>query len=359
MIFMNEYSPEPDADQVPQPETNEFADLHELIEEFEASQSGAATGPVFDSHAPTHGQLVPNDVGDPQLTHVPRWKLLHLLLFLATFLSTFFVGMSTGEIPMPPPGTEGITGEMWSVMISNGLIYSCAVMAILFAHEMGHYLQARRYRVAASPPYFIPMPISPFGTMGAVIVQYSGYADRKKLYDIAISGPLAGLVLALPIAWWGIQQSVVKSIPPNATGVTIFGDPLVMQWMYELVHGPLGKNETVMLNPLLFAGWVGIFITALNLIPVGQLDGGHIVYSLIGKRAHTVAMLVLGGGMAYMVYTGSYQYTLIIVLLLFMGPRHPPTANDHEKLGWFRIVLGWLTLAFIFIGFTPNPISMQ
>lgn len=357
MIFMNDFSPEPDADQAPQPETNEFAELHELIEEFEAAKLGTATDTTSDSQVPVHNRLVPNDTHDPHLTHVPRWKLRHLVLFVLTCLSTFYVGAFG---PVPPWLLEEylrITGQSWSEAIINGLTYSSAVMAILFAHEMGHYLQARRYHVAASPPYFIPMPLTPFGTMGAVIVQYSGYADRKKLYDIAISGPLAGLVLALPIAWWGIQQSVVQVIPPNYKGM-IYGDPLVMEWMYELVHGPLAKNEEVVINPLLFAGWVGIFITALNLIPVGQLDGGHILYSLIGKRAHTVAMLVLGGGMAYMVYTGSYQYTLIIVLLLFMGPRHPPTANDNEELGWFRILLGWLTLAFIFIGFTPNPFPM-
>jgi len=243
-------------------------------------------------------------------------------------------------------------------MLWNGFLYSSGVMLILFAHEMGHYLQARRYKVAASPPYFIPMPLLPFGTMGAIIFQRSGYADRKKLYDIAISGPLAGLVFALPIAWLGALNSVVKPRAAFSGGGMEFGDPLVMQWMYEMVHGPLAKTDVIMLNPLLFAGWVGIFITALNLIPIGQLDGGHILYSLIGKRAHTVAFLLVGATVAYMVASQNYQYALMLVLIVMMGPRHPPTANDQVELGWFRVLLGWLTLGFIYIGFTPIPIAV-
>jgi membrane-associated protease RseP (regulator of RpoE activity) len=355
---MNESSPEPQTDQNREQESSEFDEIYDLIDRLEASLTrlpGSETeteGSPSDEAGRRDRPL--RDTHDPRLTHVPRWKPLHLILFVLTCLSTFFVGAFGGV--RIPSSLSSISSEQWAVMLSNGLTYSGAVMAILLSHEMGHYLQARRYHVAASPPYFIPMPFTPLGTMGAVIIQYSGYADRKKLYDIAISGPLAGLVLALPIAWLGIRESVVAPLPE---GAMVFGDPLIMQWMYEIVHGPLGPNEDVVLNPLLFAGWVGIFITGLNLIPVGQLDGGHILYSLIGKRAHTVAMLVLGGAMAYMVYTSNYAFSLMILLLLFMGPRHPPTANDDEDLGWFRIVLGWLTLAFIIIGFTPNPISIH
>jgi len=353
---MNESSPHSQTDQNEERNQGEFDEMYDLLDELEAS---LRRYPSAESDSPPSDDLIPpnrpaGDTHDPRLTHVPRWKPLHLILFALTCLSTFFVGAVSG-IGIPASLTA-ISDEQWSLMMSSGLTYSCAVMAILLAHEMGHYLQARRYHVAASPPYFIPMPFTPLGTMGAVIIQYSGYADRKKLYDIAISGPLAGLVLALPIAWLGVQHSVVQPLPE---GATVFGDPLIMQWMYESVHGPLGENEDVVLNPLLFAGWVGIFITGLNLIPIGQLDGGHVLYSLIGKRAHTVAILVLGGAMAYMVYTSNYAFSLMILLLLFMGPRHPPTANDNEDLGWFRIVLGWLTLAFIIIGFTPNPISIH
>jgi membrane-associated protease RseP (regulator of RpoE activity) len=220
---------------------------------------------------------------------------------------------------------------------------------------MGHYLQAKRYGVPASLPYFIPLPISPLGTMGAVIVQGAGVANRKMLFDIAIRGPLAGLVVALPIAYIGVLQVTQIAVPD--AGAPIYGDPLLLRWMIELVHGPLGEGEEVVLNPLLFAGWVGIFITALNLIPIGQLDGGHILYTLIGRRAHLVARLLLLGAVAFMIYTRDPAYGLIVLLLFIFGPLHPPTANDRVPLGWPRVLLGWLTLAFILIGFTPHPIS--
>lgn len=238
----------------------------------------------------------------------------------------------------------------------GGIMYSAGVMGILLAHELGHYLQALRYRVPASPPMFIPMPFFPIGTMGAVIVQGAGFANRKALFDIAISGPLAGLVFALPIAWWGIQSSTVDIAPP---GVQIFGDPLILEWMYEARHGVLAPGEEVIMTPLLFAGWVGIFITALNLMPIGQLDGGHILYTLIGRKAHWVAFSVVGGAVAWMIVKQDPSFALMIVLICMFGLRHPPSADDHAPIGPVRVVLGWLTLCFIFIGFTPFPISMQ
>jgi membrane-associated protease RseP (regulator of RpoE activity) len=241
-----------------------------------------------------------------------------------------------------------IRSYLWS-----GFQYSAAVMSILLVHELGHFLQARRYHVPAIPPMFIPMPIMQFGTMGAVIVQSSGHADRKALFDIAISGPLAGLCLALPIAWFGIQQSETIIVDRPGRG---FGDPPIMQWMIEAVHGPLGPNEHVLVNPLLMAGWVGIFVTALNLAPVGQLDGGHILYCLIGKRAHAVALLFVAFVTAYMVLAEYWIFSLMIVLMLLMGLKHPPTTNDQAPLGRLRIALGWLTLAFLFVGMSPRPL---
>jgi membrane-associated protease RseP (regulator of RpoE activity) len=175
------------------------------------------------------------------------------------------------------------------------------------------------------------------------------------LFDIAISGPLAGLVIALPVAYLGVLQVTQISVPN--VGDPIYGDPLLLRWMIEMVHGPLAPGEEVGLNPLLFAGWVGIFITALNLVPIGQLDGGHMLYTLIGRRSHLVARLLLVGAVAFMVYTRDPSYGLILLLLFLFGPLHPPTANDRVPLGWPRHVLGWLTLSFILIGFTPHPIS--
>jgi membrane-associated protease RseP (regulator of RpoE activity) len=243
----------------------------------------------------------------------------------------------------------------WAV---GGPTYALAVMGILLAHELGHYVQTLYHRVPASPPLFIPMPFVPFGTMGAVIVQGSGFADRRALFDIAISGPLAGLIVALPVAWYGLQTSEIVEVTAESTAM-IWGDPLILEWLIELQHGPLAENQEVILNPLLFAGWVGIFITALNLMPIGQLDGGHIMYTLIGRHAHLVANGVILGAFLWMIYTLDIAYALMVGLLIMFGTRHPPTADDSAKIGPVRAVLGVLTLAFVVIGFTPRPLTIQ
>ncbi|HXY32639.1 MAG TPA: site-2 protease family protein, partial [Planctomycetaceae bacterium] len=296
------------------------------------------------------------------------YRGIAIALFLATCLSVFLAGFEPGGgfftiadacykaylLGRLPELIRELRPEI-PVMLKNGGIYFAAVMTILVAHEMGHYLQSRRYKVPATFPFFIPFPISPFGTMGAVIIQGPGVADRKSLFDIAISGPLAGLVFAIPITLIGLSQAHVDVI--HGVG-TQYGDPLLLKWLARLYFGPIPEDHDVILNPWLFAGWVGIFITALNLIPIGQLDGGHILYTLIGRRAHPVAMLLLALALTFMIVRGEFAYGVMVALLFLSGPRHPPTANDHVPLGIGRIVLGWLTLAFVIVGFTPVPITM-
>jgi len=300
----------------------------------------------------------PRTPGPPRTSGPPR-KLntrprLVLFLFVATCLSTTWAGSFLADL------TQGMTNsQIILAMIGSGLQFSAAVMAILIAHEMGHYLQARRYGVPATLPFFIPMPISPFGTMGAVILQSARSADRKVLFDIAVSGPLAGLVLTIPITLWGLQSVEIIELPENPSfPIVVYGDPLMLQWMIEWVHGPLGENETVHLNPLVFAGWVGIFITALNLLPIGQLDGGHILYTLIGRRAHLVAFGLIFAIAGYMIYSRDPAFSVLLVLLVLMGPRHPPTSDDLMPLGTGRHLLGWITLAFLGVGLTLNPIDI-
>ncbi|HUG90834.1 MAG TPA: site-2 protease family protein [Planctomycetaceae bacterium] len=286
-----------------------------------------------------------------------RRHRLAFWLFLATGASMFVVGMVPGASAIELiVGWDSLKPAEKQQAPWNGLLYAGALLAILGAHEMGHYLQSRRLGVPATLPFFIPLPISPFGTMGAVILQDGRAANRRMLFDIAVTGPLAGLVLAIPIAYVGIQQSEIRTFVPGQSGQ--YGNPLLMQWMVALAQRPLGPNEDVLLNPLLFAGWVGIFITALNLLPVGQLDGGHILYTLIGRQAHHVAVGVLVLAVAYMVYSSYYAYVVVVGLLLLMGPKHPPTADDRVPLGPLRHIVGWLTLAFIVVGFTPMPIVM-
>ncbi|MFN0197111.1 MAG: site-2 protease family protein [Planctomycetaceae bacterium] len=288
-----------------------------------------------------------------------RWRW-PVGLFIATCISTFFAGMVPGAGAQSFIFLREVQPELLAQLIGDGAKFSGAVMLILLFHEMGHYLQARRHGISATFPYFIPMPFTPFGTMGAVIFQEPGAADRRQMFDIAVSGPLAGLIMALPIAYMGVQQSVIDVIPANSPSVQ-YGDPLVLRWLIELKHGPLADNQDVMLdhNPLLFAGWVGIFITALNLIPIGQLDGGHILYTLIGKRARRVAILLAIGSFFYMLMTGNHSYMFMWFLIVIMGTSHPPTADDTVPLGPLRTAIGWITLAFICIGFTPMPLTIH
>ncbi len=246
----------------------------------------------------------------------------------------------------------------WSVgdsRYSDGFGYMIPVMAILLAHEMGHYIASLIYRVPATPPFFIPMPYSPLGTFGAVIVKQGGREDRKALFDIAIAGPLAGLVLAIPVCIYGAATAQAVPVDQIPSDEFQFIAPPLMKWIVWAVRGdwPAGM---VLESAILDAGWVGIFITALNLIPIGQLDGGHILYTLLGRKAHYVAGALIAGALAYMFITGNLTFMLMLFLIIMMGPYHPPTSNDRAPLGWFRVVLGCITLPFIFIGFTPTPI---
>jgi membrane-associated protease RseP (regulator of RpoE activity) len=227
-------------------------------------------------------------------------------------------------------------------------------MFTLLAHELGHFLQARRYGVPASLPYFIPFPISPIGTMGAVIGMQPGVGDRKSLFDIAITGPLAGLGPAIVFSIVGLSLSEVHEVPRNQFVLSL-GEPLLFSWFSMAIFGELPEGHDVFLHPMAYAGWVGIFITALNLIPIGQLDGGHILYALLRRKAHAVTTILLLAAVVGVVAFGYWGWTLMLFLLLVIGPRHPPTANDHVELGTTRIVLGWLALPFVLIGFTPEP----
>jgi membrane-associated protease RseP (regulator of RpoE activity) len=206
-----------------------------------------------------------------------RRILIPVLLFAATCVSTF---------------------------LADGPIYALTLMLILTAHELGHFFQALRYGVPASLPYFIPMPLNPIGTMGAVIAMRAHMGNRKALFDIGISGPLAGLVPTLVCCIVGLRYSNVI-VPP----AFMLGEPLLFKLLIYLTFGPLKATEDVLLHPLAYAGSVGMFITALNLVPIGQLDGGHILYALLRRRAHLVAMILL---LAVMVG--------VVVLAIGVGP---------------------------------------
>ncbi|MGA2059944.1 MAG: site-2 protease family protein [Thermoguttaceae bacterium] len=277
----------------------------------------------------------------PQRVVRKRRVWLPVVLFFATCFSTFLAGILTaGDQPT------------WSEALYHGMLYAVPLMIILVCHEMGHFVQAWRNGVYASFPYFIPMPASLIGTMGAVIAMEARMGHRRALFDIGITGPLAGLIPTIICCAVGLYWSV----PIHGKGE--LGDPLLFKILIYLmgIHIPPGYD--LLLHPLAFAGWVGLLITSLNLIPIGQLDGGHVLYALLRKKANVVARILLALAAGAVVFFGLYMWILMIFLLIMMGPSHPPTADDEEPLGWPRIILGWLTLAFIPFGFTPIPFSI-
>jgi membrane-associated protease RseP (regulator of RpoE activity) len=208
-----------------------------------------------------------------------EWRT-NLVLFLATVVSVYVTGAAR----------EGSFFSRASII--NGLQFSGALLTILVAHELGHYIAARIHKVDASLPYFIPLPIlSPFGTMGAVIRMKSTIPTRKALLDIGAAGPLAGLVFAIPMYAWGLKHS--KIIERSLEKETIeLGDSLLARALERVVGLQVPDGHTVMLSPIAFAAWAGFFVTMINLLPVGQLDGGHVAYSLFGPRQNKIAQWV-------------------------------------------------------------------
>jgi len=292
--------------------------------------------------------------------------LIPLGLFLATCQCVYVVGLQTFDgVTRFDEATQRLVTTAVTPAENRhaALLYTLGVLGVLGTHELGHFLQTLRYRVHSSYPLFIPVPppVSLFGTMGAVIFQRSSNSDRRSLFDIAISGPLAGLVVAIPLICYGLLTCEVTPLQPSQ-GFRSFGEPLLMQGLQRLLR-PYPDGWTSWLNPPLYAGWFGLFITALNLLPIGQLDGGHLLHCLLPRTARfwsrriywLLAATVLVGGLFF--DQRLFMWLMLLVLLRFMGIEHPPTLDDTVPLGKTRIVLGWLTLAFIIIGFTPIPFS--
>ena len=292
---------------------------------------------------------------------------LPLILFAATCLSTFFVGSHVIGSSQPPHRlapevleefSAYSVGNLWIyAQWLDGLTYMAAVMGILLAHEMGHFLQALRYRVPASLPFFIPIPLPPIGTMGAVIGMQGSVADRKQMFDIGLTGPLAGLLVAVPITWIGIQTA--EPFVQLATGeFQHYADPLLFKLLIGYLRPELAPGTELTMNPLLMAGWVGMLITGLNMVPISQLDGGHVSYALFGRRAHLIARGFLLFVIACMIIFGLYMWTLMVILVLLIGTDHPPTANDNARIGPLRWIIGFASLAIPILCLTPRPFAI-
>jgi membrane-associated protease RseP (regulator of RpoE activity) len=253
-----------------------------------------------------------------------------------------------------------LSDETWQIFgqkLYQGILFSVPLMLILTCHELGHFIQMQRYGVRSSLPYFIPMPIGPFGTLGAVIAMDGHIPNRRALFDIGISGPLAGLIPTLFCLYYGIKWSYF--IPVSLSGDMTFGNPLLFQSMVYWIFGSVPSDVILYLHPVCLAGWVGLFLTSLNLMPFGQLDGGHVFYALLGRRALNVSWVAFYIVIILVIWFRLWHWSLILILLAWIGITHPPTADESIRLTPLRRILGWGILAFIVLGFTPTPIIIN
>jgi membrane-associated protease RseP (regulator of RpoE activity) len=256
-----------------------------------------------------------------------RRYTLHIVLFILTVASTWFVG---------------------------GPVYSFAVILILFGHEMGHYLMSRRYGIRATLPYFLPFPLPPFGTLGAVIRMESTISSRKVLFDTGVAGPFTSLILSIPAIVIGLKLSRVAPASHIKEGMLRLADPLLFSFIQRLVLGEVSENYEIFLHPIGFAGWVGLFVTSLNLLPIGQLDGGHIAYGLFGRRSRGIFLIAIAV-MAFITVFYNPGWILLLILIILFGFRHPPPLDDQTPLDWKRKLLGGFVFLAFFLSFTPAP----
>jgi len=279
----------------------------------------------------------------------PRIRL-QALLFLLTCLTTFAAGVSGWQAELL--GFDDQFGPQVAEHWQRGLLYMAAVLAVLGAHEAGHFIAAWLHRIPATLPFFIPVPVLLTGTMGAVIGMEGSRANRRQLFDIALAGPLAGLVVALPVLAVGLLTG-------EAVGHSPFALPPLARGILGLVRPDIAVGGTIAPNALFMAGWVGLLVTGLNMIPISQLDGGHVSYAVFGRRAHWIARSVLIASIAAIVILGRTNWIAMVVIVTLLGTDHPPIRNDGRPLGLFRTVLGVLSFLIPIVTFMPEPLLLD
>ena len=283
---------------------------------------------------------------------------LHVLLLALTIVTTTLVGADqyagfladfrrSSTLPMPVAG-----------IILRGFWYSGTILAILGCHELGHYLACRYYNVDASLPYFLPVPISITGTLGAFIRIREPIPEKRMLFDIGIAGPIAGFLVAVPALFFGVAMSHVVQVPPDFVGLEL-GEPLLFKIASWLFWGSPPKGYSLNMHPMAFGAWFGLLATALNLFPIGQLDGGHISYSVLGQRSTYVTFVMLGVALALTLVSSSWiVWTGLMMVMLFMvGPRHPRVFDEDVPLDRARLLLALFALIMFILCFTPAPIQ--
>jgi membrane-associated protease RseP (regulator of RpoE activity) len=306
-------------------------------------------GPKAEENRPTTVYRLPEYYSGPVLA-APTLEqrelnagrlMFHLFLLGLTVLTTSFA-----------------VGLFWLGSIWQGVVYSFTVLSILAAHEMGHYIACQWYGVRATLPFFIPAPIPPVGTFGAFIKIKSPIPSRRALFDIGIAGPLAGFVFAIPAAFFG--HYFARSAPPAeiTEGSILIHSPLLFVFFERILDLP----PVIDLNPVWWAAWIGVFMTALNLLPVGQLDGGHVTYAVFGKRGHrAIALTCYFSVIALAVYSarhGMWNWVVWGVLLtLVMRVGHPPVVDEDQPLGMTRKLVAVIGLLVFALSFIPFPFT--
>jgi membrane-associated protease RseP (regulator of RpoE activity) len=318
------------------------------------SGSSSAT-PEQEGYRPTIVHRLPPSISipEPEKEITDGRLFFHLLLLGLTVLTTTGVGViwfygsqSSNALPLG---------------LANGIIYSFTIITILGAHEMGHYIACRWYGVRATLPYFIPVPLPPIGTFGAFIKIKSPIPSRRALFDIGIAGPLAGFVFAVPAAYVAHFFAVAYTPGSESEGGFLINSPLLFQFFERIFDLP----PVISSNPVWWAAWVGVFMTSLNLVPVGQLDGGHITFAVFGPRGHrAVALgcyLAVVGLAIYTVWNNLpwtwMVYGVILTLMLRIG--HPPVLDQSEPLGFTRKLVAVIGLIVFILSFIPVPFSFD
>jgi membrane-associated protease RseP (regulator of RpoE activity) len=299
------------------------------------------------------------DESEGPIDHRRGWAL-SIALLAATLVSTLYVGAVMHGVDVVDLRT------LWS-----GADFALPLLAILVTHELGHYVAGRLHGVDISPPYFIPMPITLFGTMGAVIRQRGRIASNDALLDVGASGPLAGMCVALPVLVYGVATSSIVPVPSIGDDAILEGHSILYEIVLRAVHGTIPAGMDIFLTPTAFAGWAGLLVTMINLVPVGQLDGGHVAFALFGERQNRYSRFVLAalpvtsllagawyGAHAWLaglrgehltnaLRAGEHWMVWFVVLLLLgrmSGFEHPPAGNTPLSPGRRAVAIGTLLL---------------
>lgn len=279
-----------------------------------------------------------------------NWRI-NLYLFLFTIITTLFAGSLYNATEL-----SNITDLITNIW--RGWPFSLTILLILGVHEMGHYIAARYHKVPVTLPYFIPLPISVIGTMGAFIRLKGPMKNKRALFDVGVSGPLAGFIVAVPLFLYGLATSEINELP--AEPFLYEGNSLIYILSKFIVFGELlpGNGVDVYLNDVAWAGWLGMLVTGMNLLPLGQLDGGHIAYVLFGKRAKDFFWPTIIGLVSLMIITGTTTWALWVLLLFWLGRTHAEPLDDVTPLDDRRRIIAYIAIIIFFLVFVPTPFRM-